>query len=112
MKDLTVIILLLTGAAFSLIASIGLLKFPDVFTRMHAAAKSGTLGGGLILLAVMIHFLRWDITIETFLIIVFFILTAPVSTHMMGRAAYKIGEPLWKKSVIDEPKDSGRYKPL
>ena len=53
--DLLVAFLLLVGAAFALIAAIGLLRLPDLYTRMHAASKAGTLGSGVLLIALAIQ---------------------------------------------------------
>ena len=96
-----------TGAIFMLLATIGLLRLPDLFTRMHAATKTATLGVSCMLLAVAVYFGELGITTRAVLIIVFFFLTAPVAAHFIARAAYCVGVPLWEQSVIDELR--GRY---
>ena len=93
---------LITGGMFALLSAIGILRMPDVFTRMHASTKSGTLGVGCILIAVAIYFNQLGITTRVFLIIAFLLLTIPIGAHMIARAAYFIGEPLWKGTVLDE----------
>ena len=55
-------LLLLVGAGFGLIGALGVLRFPDVFTRMHAASKAGTLGSGFCLLAVAVHDSSFDVS--------------------------------------------------
>ncbi len=103
-------VLLLVGASFLLLAAIGLLRMPDLFTRMSAATKGTTLGVGCMLLAVGIYFPGLGITTRALAAIVFFFVTAPVAAHMIGRAAYFVGVPLWEGTVRDELR--GRYDPL
>lgn len=107
MKLWLTMFLLATGASFMLLATVGLLRLPDLFTRMHAATKTATLGVSCTLLAVAVHFGELGITTRAVLIIVFFFLTAPVAAHLIARAAYSVGVPLWERSVIDELR--GRY---
>jgi len=102
MLELLTTLLLLAGAIFSFIAALGIFRMPDLFTRMHAAAKTGTLGVGLVLLALALHF--WEIGIATRagLVILFLFLTAPIAAHMIARAGYISGVTLWEHSVCDE----------
>ncbi len=102
MKELLIVVLMLTGSLFMLISAIGLLRMPDLFTRMHAATKVGTVGIVGIVTATAIHFGEMKVSAPAILIIVFFLATAPVAAHMIGRAAYLFGVPLWKKTVVDE----------
>jgi multicomponent Na+:H+ antiporter subunit G len=102
MNDLVTAVLLVAGAGFGLIAAIGVVRMPDTFTRMHPATKTGTLGVGCIVLAVLVHFGTIEIAAQALLIIAFLFLTAPVAAHMIGRAAYFVGVPTWEKTVIDE----------
>jgi multicomponent Na+:H+ antiporter subunit G len=76
---------------------------------MQAATKASALGAGCVLLAVAVHFADPAITTRVLLIIVFIVLTAPVSAHMIGRAAYFVGVPPWPGTTIDELR--GRYDP-
>ena len=94
--------LVVGGAFFAFIAALGVLRLPDVLIRMHASTKAGTLGCGLILLAVATHFGETAIVARALAAILFLLLTAPVAAHMIGRAAYRSGVPLWKGMVIDE----------
>ena len=102
MKELILVLLLVTGTLFMLLSAIGLLRMPDLFTRMHAATKVGTVGVSGIVLAVAVHFEQMKVAAPALLIIVFMLATAPVAAHMIGRAAYEIGATLWKGTVIDE----------
>jgi multicomponent Na+:H+ antiporter subunit G len=83
--------LLVAGALFSLIASLGLLRFPDLFCRMHAASKAGTAGSGLILIAAALHAGDWAIWLKCLAAILFFLLTAPLAAHLLAKAALAAG---------------------
>lgn len=97
--------LLLAGAILMTIAAIGLVRMPDLPTRMHATTKAGALGGGLMVLAVAFHFAQADIVARAVAVMIFIILTAPVAAHIIGRAGYFVGVPLWKGTIKDELKD-------
>lgn len=107
MKDLITSGLLILGALFILLGAVGLLRMPDLFSRMQATTKSMTLGVGFLLLAVLVHFQQVGVSIRALLVIAFYFLTAPVAAHMIGRAAYLTGVTLWKGTVVDELR--GRY---
>jgi multicomponent Na+:H+ antiporter subunit G len=101
--------LLICGASLATIAAIGIVRFPDVLSRMHAATKPQTVGLLLILagLALRLQDLS-DITILV-LIAVFQLLTAPVSAHMVGRAAFRTGFARRDRLTVCEldPHDTG-----
>jgi multicomponent Na+:H+ antiporter subunit G len=90
------------GIAFMVIAGIGLLRMPDLPTRMHASSKAGTLGAALVLAAVALHFGDAAIAVRVAVVCVFLLLTAPVASHVIARAAYRTGVPLSPETVIDE----------
>jgi multicomponent Na+:H+ antiporter subunit G len=94
--------LLVVGAAFMLLAGLGVLRLPDVFMRLQAATKASTLGVGCLLLGVAIHFQDLGVTARVALVVAFFFLTAPVGAHMIARASYAVGVPLWKGTITDE----------
>ncbi|MBI5670405.1 MAG: monovalent cation/H(+) antiporter subunit G [Chloroflexi bacterium] len=100
-------ILLTLGALLMLLAGIGILRLPDVFLRMSATSKAATLGVILIMVATAVYFNDLGVTARAMGIVIFIILTVPVSAHMIGRAAYITGVPLWPETRIDELK--GRY---
>ena len=89
------VIFLLIGSALTVLAGVGIVRLPDVFIRMHAATKVGTLGTGLILVGVALHFGDIATLIRCVLIILFLLLTAPIGAHMIGRAALRIGIEPW-----------------
>jgi multicomponent Na+:H+ antiporter subunit G len=95
------------GSLFMLLAAVGVLRLPDLFTRMQASTKSSSLGVACILLAVAVHFGRLGVTTQAVLVVAFFFLTTPVAAHMIARAAYVSGVPLWEKTVMNDLQ--GRY---
>ena len=84
-----------------------MVRMPDVFSRMQCATKASTLGVTCLLLAVAVHFNDLGITMRALAGSIFFLLTAPVSAHLVGRASYFLGVPLWEGTVLDELR--GRY---
>lgn len=105
-------ILIVIGASFTLVASIGILRLPDVYSRMHSASKVGTLGSGLMLIAIAVIAADVATTTRALAGVVFFLLTAPISAHLLAKAAYAVGYRLWDKSVLDEmPKDQPTRNP-
>lgn len=101
MIEIVTAVLVLAGALFAFFAALGVLRLPDVLIRMHASTKAGTLGCGLILAAVAVHFGETGIVARAVAAIVFLLLTAPVGAHMIGRAAYRTGVPLWTNAADD-----------
>jgi len=98
-------VLVIMGSALMLIASIGVVRMPDLFTRMQATTKAATLGAGLVLLGTAVHFATFSVTTRAVAAIAFVLLTAPIAAHLLGRAAYFLGVPLWEGSVGDELRD-------
>jgi multicomponent Na+:H+ antiporter subunit G len=95
-------VLLVVGALFMLLGALGVLRLPDLFMRLQASTKASTLGAGCLLLGVAIHFQDLGVATRAALVIAFFFLTAPVGAHMIARAAYAVGVPLWEGTLIDE----------
>lgn len=102
MVDWIVAFLMVVGAFFIFIGSLGLIRMPDLFLRMSATSKAATLGAGLMLLGTTIYFHDFAITIRALSIIAFIMLTIPVAAHMIARAAYFDGVKLWEKTKVDE----------
>lgn len=82
-------VLMVVGSLMSLAAAIGLLRFPDLITRMHAATKPQVLGSLLLLTAVALQWRSWALVPLLVVAWIFQLLTAPVSAHMVGRAGYR-----------------------
>ncbi|MCF6356687.1 MAG: monovalent cation/H(+) antiporter subunit G [Draconibacterium sp.] len=93
----------LLGSVFLLLGSIGLIRMPDVFTRIQTGTKASTLGTLLSLLGIGIIY--FDIAGKIFLLIVFILITNPVSSHMLARAAHYIGVKKADVTVVDELED-------
>ena len=83
--------LCLIGAFFVLVAAIGVVRLDDLYMRMHAASKAGTLGSGVLLIALAIYASESAIVLRALAAFVFFLLTARVSAHLLARAAYTMG---------------------
>lgn len=107
MREVLSAILLLIGAVFMFVAGIGILRMPDLYTRMSATTKVATLGVGSTLLGAAIYFGELGITSRALATIAFVLLTAPVAAHMIARAAYFGDVPLWSGTVVDDL--SGHY---
>jgi multicomponent Na+:H+ antiporter subunit G len=101
-------LLLVTGAVFTLCAAIGVLRLPDVYCRMHAASKAGTLGFCVMLLALALHSNDGAIAMRALAGVAFFLLTVPISSHLLGKAAHQAGYPLWTGSVRDDIPQAGK----
>ena len=97
-------VLILAGAVFSLIAAIGVLRLPDLYTRLHAASKAGAIGAGLIFLALAVVSLDGAIILRCLLGIVFLLLSTPLSAHLLARAAYRCGEAPAATTTVDDLK--------
>jgi len=104
MIEIIISVLLLLAAVVVLLAAIGLLRMPDLPTRMHATTKSGVLAILLIMVAVGLFFARVDTTARVLAIILFTLITAPIAAHAIGRAGYLSGVVLWSETVRDDLK--------
>lgn len=93
---------LVAGAALCLVAAVGVLRLPDFFMRMHAATKAGVAGCGLLLIGVAFGAPSLSMSIKVAIAITFLLLTTPIAGHLLGRAGYVGGVPLWRNTVKDE----------
>jgi multicomponent Na+:H+ antiporter subunit G len=97
-------ILVLLGAIFHFSAGLGMLRMPDAYTRMQAGTKASTLGNTLVLAGLAIYHPGWSLKL---LIIVYFVLmTNPVSSHALARAAHGIRLPMAGDTGIDALRDA------
>lgn len=103
------IFLVVLGTFFMFLAGLGILRMPDLFTRMHASTKAASLGAGLILIGAAIHFGDLGVAAKAVITTVFIFLTAPVAAHIIGRAAYVLNIPRWEGTVVDE--SEGNFDP-
>jgi multicomponent Na+:H+ antiporter subunit G len=97
------------GGVFSLLAAVGMLRLPDLYTRMHAASKAGVVGAGLVLLAVAIVSLDVAVALRAVLGILFLLLTTPVAAHLLARATYQAGiRPVGDTNISDDISDTSK----
>jgi len=104
--DVVIAILLVVGALIMLLASVGLLRFGDVYLRMHAGTKATTLGIGTIMLAAALYFGDALLTIKVIVLGMLFFFTAPTGAQVLARAAHTARTPMVKETWIDELEQS------
>src|SRR5688572_31225048 len=102
MTDIVTSIVWLAGSAFALLAAIGVLRMPDVFTRMQASTKASTLGLGCLLVGAALQLGDFGSFIRLASIGAFILLTTSVAAHVIARASYLADVPLWDGTVLDE----------
>ena len=100
--DLLAAVCLLLGAFLSVAAGVGLLRFPDALSRMHAATKPQILGLMFVVAAIALSARSWSTLLALAPVLLFQMLTAPISAHMVGRAAYRTGNFDSDTLVVDE----------
>ena len=105
MIEILTVTVMFIGAFFMLVASVGLIRLPDVYSRMHAATKATTLGLGGILLSTILSFQTLEVTTQALLAIFFLFITAPVAAHLISRSAYHRGPDLFDKTTLGEYKN-------
>lgn len=97
--------LLLVGVFLAVVAAVGLVRLPDVLSRMHAATKPATLGLLLITVGAALRMPDAGDAVKLLLVAAFQFLTAPVAAHMIGRAAYRSGAGALDELVVDDLRD-------
>jgi multicomponent Na+:H+ antiporter subunit G len=102
MTDALTAILWTVGPAFALLAAVGVLRMPDVFTRMQASTKASTLGLGCLLIGAALQLGDFGSFIRVASIGAFIVLTTSVAAHVIARASYLAEVPLWEGTVLDE----------
>ena len=102
MTDVLTAILWIAGPAFALLAAVGVLRMPDVYTRMQASTKASTLALGCLLIGTGLQLGDFGSFIRVASIGAFILLTTSVAAHVIARAAYRAEVPLWDGTVLDE----------
>lgn len=95
-------VLVVVGTLFVLLAALGIFRFPDVLTRTSASTKAAGLGVSLVLAGAAFLFGTPEAAVKLGLAVILQFLTAPVSGHVIGRAAYRSGAPLWEGTHTDD----------
>lgn len=88
-------VLLVAGALFTLTGAVGLLRFPDFYTRIHAGGITETVGAGFILVGLLLRVEAWSVGVRLVVILAFLLLTSPTATHVLAQAARRDGVPVW-----------------
>ncbi|MGR7923115.1 monovalent cation/H(+) antiporter subunit G [Zobellella denitrificans] len=106
MTELVTGLLMLLGSFLMLLAGIGIIRMPDLLTRMHATSKAGALGAGLMAVGFAVFFFAdTSVVVRALAVVVFVIMTAPIAAHVMARAGYFVGIKLWEGTVKDVIKE-------
>lgn len=102
LRELLAAGLMVGGAFFLVVGTVGLLRMPDVYTRLHAAAKCDTLGAGLVLAGQAVLFGPSNSSLKLIVLILFIWITSPTAAHVMARAALRAGvAPVAGTAVVD-----------
>jgi len=91
------------GVFFTLVGGIGLIRMPDLFSRMHPAGILDSTGAGLLLLGFLLQADDWLVAVKLVLIFVFLLFTSPVATHALAHAALLDGLKPWTKARKKDP---------
>jgi len=107
MSDIVGMIFIGIGLLFDLLGCIGLVRMPDVYNRLQASTKCVTFGTCSIMFGTFLMLGFSAAGVKALLLIVFVVLTAPVSAHALARGAHISGVKLWDKSVVDKYEEDG-----
>ncbi|WP_367576292.1 monovalent cation/H(+) antiporter subunit G [Shouchella lonarensis] len=104
MIEWVIIVLVIVGSLFGLLTAVGIIRFPDVYSRLHATGKNATFGVMMIMTATFLHFLihHGQFIGKVLLTILFVFMTVPISALEISRSAYRTGIPLHPSSTRDE----------
>ena len=109
--DIASWVLILIGSLGLIAGGIGVLRLPDVYTRMHAASITDTLGAGALILGLMIQAGFTLVAVKLFLMLVFFFFTSPTSSFSLAHAALSSGiEPILDADLRDDPEENDEKK--
>jgi multicomponent Na+:H+ antiporter subunit G len=106
--SILILVLVVVGPALIAIAALGLLRMPDLYSRLHAASKAATLGMACIALALVLHFSDASVGFRAVALGLIVVITAPLSAHLIARAGFVSGTPLADEYVVDETRDRRR----
>ena len=91
------LIFIILGLFFIIAGTVGLIRFPDFYSRMHATGKCDTLGEGLVIIGLIIYQGFDLISVKLLFLVIFIFVANPVATHAIARAAYKVGLQPWRR---------------
>lgn len=101
-RDALAVLALAGGLFFMFVGAVGVYRFPDAYSRMHAASKCTTLGLSGLLLAAMLHIWLLDIAGKALLVLVFTFAATPIGTHLLAKAAHHGGAQQFRGTLSDE----------
>jgi len=107
-RELLAAALMLAGVASAFLAALGVLRMPDVFTRLSATSKASTLVKMCIFLALALAFDDLGVATRALAAVAFVFLTAPLAAHAIGRAAFALGVPLFPGTKVNEMPGPGK----
>lgn len=107
--EITGVVFIALGSLSVLLAAIGILRMPDVFTRLQATSKAATLGAFFVMFAAFAFFGTVSVGVKSAFVVVFLAITAPIGAHAIVRAAYIAGVRMADADAIDDLE--GRYEP-
>lgn len=96
------LLLVFSGLFFLLLGSVGILRFPDVYCRLHPAGKADTLGASLLIIGLAVHQGLTLLAIKLVLVQMFILLANPTAAHALGRAAWRSGVRPWTNEEARE----------
>lgn len=106
MSEIAVVVLAAVGLAFSLTGAVGVVRLPDVYSRIHSTSVVVTMGAVPALLALVIgEGLISQYAVRAVLVGILLLTLSPAAAHALARAAYKSGIPQGGKAVVDDPKE-------
>lgn len=105
MRIVIMSIFMMGGLFFFMVGTLGILRFPDIFTRAHSAAKCDTLGALLCMTGLIVYNGFDVVSLKIFLILVFVWITNPTATHLIAKAEYLRGNSLKDTNGVDEVED-------
>lgn len=108
MNEIIAFVFIVTGIIFDFFGCLGLVRFPDVYNRLHSSIKCVTMGTCSILLGLFFFKGFTPAGIKALLCIMFLLLTAPVSAHVLARSAHRSGVKLWEGSACDAYEEDSR----
>ncbi|MBY6190133.1 monovalent cation/H(+) antiporter subunit G [Microbulbifer agarilyticus] len=97
-------LLIISGSFFGFTAALGLVRMRDIYLRMSTSGKGATLCCGLLLIGVALLFQDTGVTARAVAAILFLLLTVPVGAHMIARAAFRTGTPMWDGESLNSPR--------
>lgn len=100
--DLFVLLMLVAGLFYLCAGAVGMLHLPDFFNRMHAASMCSTLGVTGLILALIVELGTNELTMRAVIAVSFLLLATPIGSHILCKAALRIGVPLWSQTLSDD----------